>query len=95
MLEKLTRVVEHVERVSRRAPSRADTEPEDEPSEREKEHDDSMAVDDDFEPPARAKPKRKPKKEIPVGKNGLKKRRVVKQRMTLDAKGYMGKCPLQ
>ena len=91
MLEKLTRVVEHVERVSRRAPSRADTEPEDEPSEREKEHDDSMAVDDDFEPPARANPK----KEIPVGKNGLKKRRVVKQRMTLDAKGYMGKRPLQ
>ncbi|KAI0255089.1 DNA polymerase subunit Cdc27 [Lactifluus subvellereus] len=39
--------------------------------------------------PARAKkPQRKPKKEVPVGRNGLKKRRVVKSRMTTDDKGY-------
>ena len=33
---------------------------------------------------------RKPKKEVPVGRNGLKKRRVVKSRMTTDEKGYFG-----
>ena len=39
--------------------------------------------------PAR-KAQRKPKKEVPVGSNGLKKRRVVKSRMTTDDKGYFG-----
>lgn len=34
--------------------------------------------------------KRKPKKVWPVGRNGIKKRRVEKARMTQDAKGYMG-----
>ena len=33
---------------------------------------------------------RKPKKEVPVGRNGLKKRRTVKSRMTTDEKGYFG-----
>ncbi|KIK43144.1 hypothetical protein CY34DRAFT_804148 [Suillus luteus UH-Slu-Lm8-n1] len=33
--------------------------------------------------------KRKPKKVVPVGHNGLKKRRVLKSRTTTDAKGYM------
>ncbi|RPD67099.1 hypothetical protein L226DRAFT_498989 [Lentinus tigrinus ALCF2SS1-7] len=33
--------------------------------------------------------KRKEKKVIPVGRNGLKKKRVMKTRMTVDAKGYM------
>lgn len=47
------------------------------------------------EPEPEPKPKptrktRKPKKEVPVGRNGLKKRRVVKSRMTTDAKGYIG-----
>lgn len=36
------------------------------------------------------KQKRKPKKEVPVGRNGLKKKRVVKSRMTTDEKGYFG-----
>jgi hypothetical protein len=40
--------------------------------------------------PARKPQQRKPKKEVPVGRNGLKKRRVVKSRMTTDAKGYFG-----
>lgn len=36
-----------------------------------------------------AKPrKRRPKKVVPIGKNGLKKRRVIKSRKTTDAKGY-------
>ena len=39
--------------------------------------------------PTRAR-KRKPKKEVPVGRNGLKKKRVVKSRMTTDDKGYFG-----
>jgi DNA polymerase delta subunit 3 len=39
--------------------------------------------------PAR-KAQRKPKKEVPVGRNGLKKKRVVKSRMTTDVKGYCG-----
>lgn len=34
------------------------------------------------------KPQRKPKKQVPVGRNGLKKRRVVKSRMKTDDKGY-------
>ncbi len=40
-------------------------------------------------PPAR-KPQRKPKKQVPVGRNGLKKKRVVKSRMKTDDKGYFG-----
>ena len=32
----------------------------------------------------------KPKKEVPVGRNELKKRRVVKSRMATDDKGYFG-----
>jgi DNA polymerase delta subunit 3 len=40
--------------------------------------------------PARKKVQRKPKKEVPVGRNGLKKRRTVKSRMTTDEKGYFG-----
>ena len=54
---------------------------------------DSMYVDDE---PAEAKPKRSRKKTekkvVPVGRNGLRKRRVVKSKMSLDAKGYMGSC---
>jgi len=52
---------------------------------------DSMYVDDE---PAEVKPKRSRKKTekkvAPVGRNGLKKKRIVKSKMTLDAKGYMG-----
>ncbi|KAI0267633.1 DNA polymerase subunit Cdc27 [Gloeopeniophorella convolvens] len=42
------------------------------------------------EPAAKRKPraKAKAKKEVPLGRNGFKKRRVVKSRMTTDAKGY-------
>lgn len=47
----------------------------------------------DEEPPEvkPKKPRKKAeKKVVPVGKNGLKKKRVVKSKMALDAKGYMG-----
>ena len=40
--------------------------------------------------PARKPQQRKPKKVVPVGRNGLKKRRLVKSRMTTDDKGYFG-----
>jgi hypothetical protein len=40
--------------------------------------------------PARKRQQGKPKKDMPVGRNGLKKRRVVKSRMTTDDKGYFG-----
>ena len=50
-----------------------------------------MYVDDE---PPEAKPKkprkRAGKKAVPVGKNGLKKKRVMKSKMSTDAKGYMG-----
>lgn len=52
---------------------------------------DSMYVDDE---PAEIKPKRQRKKAekkiVPVGRNGLKKKRVVKSKMSTDEKGYMG-----
>lgn len=46
--------------------------------------------DDQVDAPKPKPRKRKEKKVIPVGRNGLKKKRVVKSRMTVDAKGYMG-----
>jgi DNA polymerase delta subunit 3 len=52
-----------------------------------------MGEDREPEPePVRAptRKQRKPKKEVPVGRNGLKKRRVVKSRMNTDEKGYFG-----
>ncbi|KAI0650679.1 DNA polymerase subunit Cdc27 [Trametes meyenii] len=45
---------------------------------------------EDEEDTPKPKPrKRKEKKVVPVGRNGLKKRRVMKSRMSVDAKGYM------
>lgn len=39
----------------------------------------------------KAKPRqRKPRKAVPVGRNGLKKKRVIRSRTTADEKGYMG-----
>jgi DNA polymerase delta subunit 3 len=35
--------------------------------------------------------KKKEKKVIPVGKNGLKKKKTLKSRTRVDDKGYMGK----
>ena len=48
---------------------------------------DEDLVDDVPKPKPR---KRKEKKVIPVGRNGFKKKRVVKSRMRVDEKGYMG-----
>ena len=58
----------------------------------EKADENGMEEDEDEDPAPKAKArKRKPKKVVPVGRNGLKKKRVVKSRMTTDEKGYMGK----
>ncbi|KAF9791119.1 DNA polymerase subunit Cdc27 [Thelephora terrestris] len=55
-----------------------------------KDEEDSMYVDDE---PAEAKPKRSRKKAekkvVPVGSNGLKKKRVVKSKMSTDERGYI------
>lgn len=57
--------------------------------------DDDVEMDsehqEDPEPAPKPKPrKKKEKKVVPVGRNGFKKRRVVKSRQTFDEKGYMG-----
>ena len=53
----------------------------------------AVKMDEDIAPKPKPK-KRREKKVIPVGRNGLKKKRVVKSRMTTDAKGYMGMVTL-
>ena len=60
--------------------------------EEEPEQNEDADMEDDIAPlPKKA---RKPKKVIPVGSNGIRKKRVVKSRMTTDAKGYMGMSSL-
>lgn len=90
-----------VERVTVAAPTKPRPKPKSKPkaveSSDEEEYtelgdaEDPMYVDDE---PAEAKPKRSGKKAgkkiIPVGRNGLKKKRVVKSKMSSDAKGYIG-----
>ncbi|KAH9165654.1 DNA polymerase subunit Cdc27 [Lactarius sanguifluus] len=49
---------------------------------------DMDAAEPEPAPAPSRKPQRKPKKQVPVGRNGLKKRRVVKSRMRTDDKGY-------
>ncbi|KAF5350247.1 hypothetical protein D9758_007850 [Tetrapyrgos nigripes] len=72
---------DQVERVSEQKPAATEqTEEETDPV------DDDVQMDDI--PPVQKK-KRKTKKEVPRGRNGLRKKRVVKSRMTTDAKGYM------
>ena len=57
----------------------------------EVDEDEDVVMTDDPDPEPIAKPKKKRvKKVIPVGRNGLKKKRVVKSRTKKDDKGYMG-----
>ena len=52
---------------------------------------DLMYVDDEpVEVKSKKPTKKAEKKVVPVGRNGLKKKRVVKSKMSTDAKGYMG-----
>lgn len=50
-----------------------------------------VEMDEDSDPAPKTKPrKRKEKKVVPIGSNGLKKKRLMKSRMKMDEKGYMG-----
>ncbi|KAJ6591514.1 DNA polymerase subunit Cdc27 [Mycena vulgaris] len=73
--------VTHASRDTPKAESKPESEPEpvDEPVD--------VDMSDGESKPAPVK--RKPKKVIPVGKNGLKKKRVVKSKTRVDEKGYM------
>ncbi|KAI0796612.1 DNA polymerase subunit Cdc27-domain-containing protein [Abortiporus biennis] len=75
---------EQVDRVTRQATEPPQTEEESVP-------DEDVTMEDSDEPEIIKPPtrKRKEKKVIPVGKNGLKKKRIVKSRMKTDDKGYM------
>ena len=42
------------------------------------------------EPVPKRKTKPKGRKVVPVGSNGLKKKKVIKSKQTIDAKGYFG-----
>ena len=54
--------------------------------------DEDVSMDEDA-PKAKAKRgPRKPKAVIPVGRNGLKKKKVTKTRRMKDANGYTGTC---
>lgn len=83
--------LDHVEKASRSRQPRKSLPSSDE----ENEDEDVMIIDEESDvPPEKPKRKKKEKKIIPVGKNGLKKKRVVKSRMTMDEKGYMGEPQL-
>ncbi|EED78739.1 predicted protein [Postia placenta Mad-698-R] len=70
--------------------SRTSPESQQEIEEPEPKADDPEIVDDSETERVKAKPrKRKEKKIVPVGQNGLKKKRIMKTRMRTDEKGYM------
>lgn len=70
--------------------SRTSPESQQEIEESEPKADDPEIVDDSETERVKAKPrKRKEKKIVPVGQNGLKKKRIMKTRMRTDEKGYM------
>ncbi|KAH9846977.1 DNA polymerase subunit Cdc27 [Lenzites betulinus] len=85
-----------VEKASASRPARIKPEPVDDsdvemaPEPSEVEDVQPTQQDDDDDLVLKPKPrKRKEKKVVPVGRNGLKKKRVMKSRMTVDPKGYM------
>ncbi|KAL5486225.1 CDC27 [Sanghuangporus weigelae] len=79
---------EFVTKASRSAPSiPRDDEGEEPPP---TDHAESAMEDESDDPAPRAKPrKRQQKKNVPIGHNGLRKRRVVKSKTDFDEKGYM------
>ncbi|KAF9454256.1 hypothetical protein P691DRAFT_770695 [Macrolepiota fuliginosa MF-IS2] len=88
---------DQVEKVSRKARVEALRQEEEEETESEREPPAPAIINrdgdvdmSDAEVKLKPKPrKRKEKKTVPVGQNGLKKRRVMKSRMRTDEKGYM------
>ena len=79
-----------------RAEVEALKEEEEEEEEEEKEsvayEDEDVHMSDQADIAPKQARKKKVKKVIPVGRNGLKKKRIVKSRMKMDEKGYMGLC---
>lgn len=73
---------DQVTRVSRTAPIVARQEEEEEGT------DEDVDMTDDPIPLTKPQRKKKVKKVVPIGRNGLKKKRIVKSRMTNDDKGY-------
>lgn len=64
---------------------------ESQPELEETQNDDTEVMSDPEPVPIKTKPrKKKEKKVIPVGRNGLKKRRVMKSRTSVDNRGYIG-----
>jgi len=47
-------------------------------------------MSDVIEAKPKPRPRKKKEKVVPVGQNGLKKRCIMKSRMRVDEKGYMG-----
>lgn len=79
------------------APQAEETEPEpeaDEETAQTEEEDHSMQVDEEQPVYPKAARKKKEKKEVQVGKNGLKKKRVIKTRKEKNKKGYTGQPAL-
>jgi len=52
--------------------------------------DGDVKMSDITEAKPRPRPRKKKEKVIPIGRNGLKKRCIMKSRMCVDEKGYMG-----
>ncbi|KAL5525574.1 hypothetical protein ACEPAG_6910 [Sanghuangporus baumii] len=52
-------------------------------------HTESAMEDESDDPAPRAKPRKRQQKNVPIGHNGLRKRRVVKSKTDFDEKGYM------
>lgn len=84
--------IDQVIRVSRDAPAASRQKTEEEEEEEEETppiiKDEDVDMDDDIR--AAPKKQRKAKKAVPLGSNGLKKKRVVKTTKRMDEKGFMG-----
>ena len=90
-VEKVTIAVPTKQRLKSKPKLKVDESSDEEEQAEPGDAEDSMYVDDE---PAEVKPKRQRKKAekkiVPVGRNGLKKKRIVKSKMSTDEKGYMG-----
>ncbi|OCB91967.1 hypothetical protein A7U60_g736 [Sanghuangporus baumii] len=79
---------EFVTKASRSAPSIPHEDEGEEPPPTD--HTESAMEEESDDPAPRAKPrKRRQKKNVPIGRNGLRKSRVVKSKTDFDEKGYM------
>ena len=81
-------ITDHVMHVTRETPAPGPIKEEEEESSAEDIPEKDTRMDDDDCLPAVKPKKRREKKTIPIGSNGLKKKRVTKSRQTTDAKGY-------